>query len=139
MSSELILSTLLSPIVLFFVLGLGAALLRSEMTVPEAFAKGLAIYLMMAIGLKGGVEMSKTALTPEIFAIAGVALLLSMEVPAIMSALILAKRGMKKSGEVAGSEKGELFRHAVPRCALSFLIRYGSECRARITSWLASA
>jgi len=29
------------------------------MSVPESFAKGLAIYLMMAIGLKGGVEMSK--------------------------------------------------------------------------------
>jgi len=170
MSSELILSTILSPIVLFFVLGLGAALLRSQMTVPEAFAKGLAIYLMMAIGLKGGVEMSKTVLTPQIFGIAGVALLLSflipflsymvlrftsklsridaaataghygsisivtfvaatqalqlagvvtsgymvamaalMEVPAIMSALWLAQRGMKKGGEVAGSEKGELF------------------------------
>jgi len=72
MSADLILSTLLSPIVLFFILGLGAALMRSQMSVPESFAKGLAIYLMMAIGLKGGVEMSKTALSPDIFAIAGI-------------------------------------------------------------------
>ncbi|MEO0636726.1 MAG: sodium-dependent bicarbonate transport family permease, partial [Pseudomonadota bacterium] len=45
---ETALATLLSPIILFFLLGLGAALLRSQTTVPEAFAKGLAIYLMMA-------------------------------------------------------------------------------------------
>ena len=183
MSSELILSTLLSPIVLFFVLGLGAALMRSQMSVPESFAKGLAIYLMMAIGLKGGVEMSKTALSPDIFAVAGIALVLSfgmpflaymmlrvtskmsrvdaaataghygsisivtfvaatqalqlagivtsgymvamaalMEVPAIMSALLLARRGMKKEGEVAGSEKGELFREVFLNASVVVLV-----------------
>jgi len=183
MSSELILSTLLSPIVLFFVLGLGAALMRSQMTVPESFAKGLAIYLMMAIGLKGGVEMSKAALTSDIFVIAGIALILSfgmpflaymmlrvtskmsridaaataghygsisivtfvaatqalelagivtsgymvamaalMEVPAIMSALLLARRGMKKEGEVAGSEKGELFREVFLNASVVVLV-----------------
>jgi len=56
MSADLILSTLLSPIVLFFILGLGAALMRSQMSVPESFAKGLAIYLMMAIGLNLSVK-----------------------------------------------------------------------------------
>ena len=183
MSADLILSTLLSPIVLFFVLGLGAALIRSQMSVPESFAKGLAIYLMMAIGLKGGVEMSKAALTPDIFGIAAVALILSfgmpflaymvlrvtskmsridaaataghygsisivtfvaatqalelagimtsgymvamaalMEVPAIMSALLLARRGMKKEGEVAGSEKGELFREVFLNASVVVLV-----------------
>jgi hypothetical protein len=183
MSADLILSTLLSPIVLFFVLGLGAALMRSQMSVPESFAKGLAIYLMMAIGLKGGVEMSKTALSTDIFAIAGVALVLSfglpfiaymalrftskmsridaaataghygsisivtfvaatqalqlagivssgymvamaalMEVPAIMSALVLAQRGMKKEGEIAGSEKGELFREVFLNASVVVLV-----------------
>lgn len=63
---EQALATLLSPMVLFFMLGLVAALLRSQMTVPEAFAKGLALYLMMAIGLKGGVEMSKSAFSVDI-------------------------------------------------------------------------
>mgnify|MGYP003671459663 FL=1 len=66
---DLILSTLLSPVVLFFVLGLSAALLRSQMTIPEAFAKGLAIYLMMAIGLKGGVEMSRSDISIQVWAV----------------------------------------------------------------------
>lgn len=51
MAIDAALSTILSPVMLFFVLGLGAALLRSDITFPEALSKGLAIYLMMAIGI----------------------------------------------------------------------------------------
>lgn len=60
---DLALSNILSPVVLFFALGLAAALARSDLSVPEAVAKGLALYLMMAIGLKGGVEVAKQGLT----------------------------------------------------------------------------
>ena len=63
---DVALQTLLSPIILFFALGMVVALFRSQMTIPEAFAKGLAIYLMMAIGLKGGIAMSKNPLTTDV-------------------------------------------------------------------------
>ncbi|MEL7030069.1 MAG: sodium-dependent bicarbonate transport family permease, partial [Pseudomonadota bacterium] len=85
---DLAISTILSPMILFFVLGLGAALLRSQMTVPEAFAKGLAIYLMMAIGLKGGVEMSKSPLTPDVLAVLLAGVVLSFLLPLIAFALL---------------------------------------------------
>ena len=49
--------SLLSPAILFFALGLLAALLRSNLQIPEAIGKTLAIYLMAAIGLKGGVQV----------------------------------------------------------------------------------
>jgi hypothetical protein len=49
---------LLSPMVLFFVLGLLAALSKSDLAVPEAIAKGIALYLMLAIGFKGGVQVA---------------------------------------------------------------------------------
>ncbi|MBY0420978.1 MAG: sodium-dependent bicarbonate transport family permease [Parvularculaceae bacterium] len=90
MALDLALSTLLSPVVLFFVLGLLAALARSELTFPEAISKGLAIYLMMAIGLKGGFEMAKSGLTPDIIRlmIAGVAL--SFTIPVIAFAALRA-------------------------------------------------
>lgn len=48
---------LLSPPILFFVLGMAAGLLRSDLTIPEAVGKSLALYLMMAIGFKGGAAM----------------------------------------------------------------------------------
>lgn len=49
---------LLSPIILFFALGLAAALVRSDLSVPEAAAKALSLYLLFAIGFKGGVSVS---------------------------------------------------------------------------------
>ncbi len=51
---ELALANLTSPMILFVVLGLLAVLSRSDLAIPEAIAKGLAIYLMLAIGFKGG-------------------------------------------------------------------------------------
>ena len=43
---------LLSPIILSFVLGLLAALARSDLNIPEAVAKGMSIYLLFAIGFR---------------------------------------------------------------------------------------
>ena len=80
---DVAISTLLSPIILFFALGMMAALLRSQMSVPEAIAKGMAIYLMMAIGLKGGVEMSKNPLTVEVMLVLLAGIVLSFLIPAI--------------------------------------------------------
>ena len=80
---DVAISTLLSPIILFFALGMMAALLRSQMSVPEAIAKGMAIYLMMAIGLKGGVEMSKNPLTVEVMLVLLAGIFLSFLIPAI--------------------------------------------------------
>jgi hypothetical protein len=45
---------LLSPVILFFVLGVAAALARSDLSFPEAVAKGMSLYLLFAIGFKGG-------------------------------------------------------------------------------------
>ena len=85
---DVALETLTSPIILFFLLGMIAALLRSQMSVPEAFAKGVAIYLMMAIGLKGGVEMAKNPITLEVGLVFLTGILLSFCIP-ILAFLIL--------------------------------------------------
>jgi uncharacterized protein len=72
----MIVETLTSPVILFFLLGILAALIKSDLVIPEAFAKAMSIYLMAAIGLKGGVEVAKSGFTPElaIAALAGLAL-----------------------------------------------------------------
>ena len=49
------LATLMSPMVLFFILGLLAATFRSDLAIPEPVSKGLSLYLMLAIGFRGGV------------------------------------------------------------------------------------
>lgn len=55
---ELLQSNLLSPAVLCFVLGALATFLKSDLELPDAFVKAISIYLLAAIGLKGGVAMS---------------------------------------------------------------------------------
>ena len=55
-------ANLLSPAVLFFALGLIAALTKSDLKFPEPFYVGLTIYLLVAIGFKGGVAIAEAGL-----------------------------------------------------------------------------
>ncbi len=55
-------ANLLSPAVLFFVLGVIAALAKSDLKFPEALYVTLTIYLLTAIGFKGGVAISEAGL-----------------------------------------------------------------------------
>lgn len=51
---EALADNLLSPVVLCFALGILARLIRSDLSIPEPVYQGLSIYLLLAIGLKGG-------------------------------------------------------------------------------------
>lgn len=75
---------LLSPVILFFVLGAFAAFARSDLAIPESIAKGMSLYLMAAIGLKGGVEVSAGGYSHQmaIVAAAGVAFSFLIPIPA---------------------------------------------------------
>jgi uncharacterized protein len=84
----LIVDTLTSPVILFFVLGFVAALAKSDLSIPEAFAKAMSIYLMAAIGLKGGVEVASSGITPDLVAAALAGLALSFLLPFIAFALL---------------------------------------------------
>jgi uncharacterized protein len=60
---------MLDVVVLFFLLGLLARLLKSDLALPGALYETLSIYLLLAIGLKGGVELSKqsiAAIAPQV-------------------------------------------------------------------------
>ncbi len=75
--------TILSPVILFFLLGALAALARSDLAIPEAIAKGMSIYLMAAIGLKGGKAVAEVGFTPDMLSagIAGVVLSALLPIP----------------------------------------------------------
>ena len=97
----MIIETLTSPVILFFVLGFIAALLKSDLSVPEAFAKAMSIYLMAAIGLKGGVEVSSSGITPDLIGAALAGLALSFLLPVI--AFVLLRNFGKLSNIDAGA------------------------------------
>jgi uncharacterized protein len=85
---DLAIANLLSPMVLFFALGLGASLARSDLTVPEAIAKFLALYLMMAIGFKGGVAVAKSGFDLTLVGVMLAGIVLSALIPLIGFALL---------------------------------------------------
>ena len=59
---EIVQANLLTPIVLFFILGVVAASIKSDLRIPEQLSSFLPIYLLAAIGLHGGLEMRKSGL-----------------------------------------------------------------------------
>jgi hypothetical protein len=72
---------LLQPVVLFFLLGALAALARSDLAIPEAVAKGISLYLMMSIGLRGGGEVAESGFTHDMALAGGAGLALSFLLP----------------------------------------------------------
>ncbi|HVL71508.1 MAG TPA: sodium-dependent bicarbonate transport family permease [Beijerinckiaceae bacterium] len=92
---QLAAANLVTPMVLFFALGLVAALARSDLFVPEAIAKTLALYLMMAIGFKGGVEMAKNGLDQKVFLLLAAGVFLSALIPLIGYAALRATTALK--------------------------------------------
>jgi hypothetical protein len=80
--SDLLKNNLLSPIVLSFALGVIAKLLRSELTIPRDVYIGLSLYLLFALGLHGGYELSHSSLH-EIWRPAAVTIFLGLITPVI--------------------------------------------------------
>ncbi|WP_349358608.1 sodium-dependent bicarbonate transport family permease [Stappia sp.] len=81
-------SNLTSPMVLFFALGLAAALARSDLALPEAVAKALALYLMLAIGFKGGVGVAAHGLDARLIATLLAGAVLSAVIPLVAFAYL---------------------------------------------------
>ena len=63
---HLLAENLISPVVLCFVLGIVARWIKSDLSVPEQIYQGLSIYLLLAIGLKGGSALASTPINEVI-------------------------------------------------------------------------
>ena len=71
------------PAILFFVFGLCAGLLRSNLEIPQPIARFLSLYLLMALGLKGGFALAASGLSREVVTSLLCALFLAALVPAL--------------------------------------------------------
>jgi uncharacterized protein len=66
MNSSILLSNILNPPVLFFFLGMLAIFLQSDLEIPQPLPKLFSLYLLLAIGFKGGYEIEESGINPEI-------------------------------------------------------------------------
>ena len=91
MDSSLILQNLLSPPVLFFFLGVIAVLVGSDLEIPSPLPKLFSLYLLLAIGFKGGLELQHSGLGGQVLPTIAAAVGMSLLVP-VYSFLLLKLR-----------------------------------------------
>ncbi|PZV26292.1 MAG: sodium-dependent bicarbonate transport family permease [Snowella sp.] len=81
MDSSLILSNILNPPVLFFFLGMIAVFVQSDLEIPNPLPKLFSLYLLVAIGFKGGHELLESGLSSSIIVTLLAAILMASIVP----------------------------------------------------------
>ena len=72
---------LLDPAILFFVIGALAGAIKSNLEIPTAISRFLSLYLLMALGLKGGFALSESGLTADVGLSLGAAVALALVIP----------------------------------------------------------
>lgn len=86
-----VLKNLTDPAILFFAVGVFVGLVRSNLEIPAPVAKFLSLYLLLALGFKGGQALGDAGLGGDGLKVVGAALLLALVIPAL-AFLVLRKR-----------------------------------------------
>jgi len=73
----------LDPAILFFVFGVFAGAVKSNLEIPQSIARFLSLYLLMALGLKGGFALQKSGFTLDIGIALGLAVFLALLIPVL--------------------------------------------------------
>jgi hypothetical protein len=125
-------AAMLDVVVLFFILGVAAKCFKSDLRLPEALYETLSIYLLLAIGLKGGIEMSKQSLldlAPQV----AVCLALGFAIPFVLVP-VLRRLGLSAVDRAAHYGSVSVVTFAV---ANSFLQKRGVEVESHAALWVA--
>lgn len=88
MDTSLVLQNLFTPPVLFFFLGVIAVLLGSDLEIPAPLPKLFSLYLLLAIGFKGGLELQHSGISGPVLPTIAAAVLMSLLVPLVSFAVL---------------------------------------------------
>jgi hypothetical protein len=91
MDTSLVLQNLLTPPVLFFFLGVIAVLVRSDLEIPAPLPKLFSLYLLLAIGFKGGLELQHSGISGPVLPTIAAAVGMSLAVPLVSFAVLRLK------------------------------------------------
>ena len=100
---SLFLANLSSPPLLFFFLGAAAAFMRSDLEIPLQIAKFLSLYLLLAIGFKGGVALAESPLDAGVWLTLGASLVLASIVPLVVFFLVRRRMEIADAAAVAAT------------------------------------
>lgn len=102
-SFEILVSNLTNPTLLFFVLGIVAALLKSDLEIPATSIKFISLYLLFSIGFKGGQELEHGGANTEVWASIFFGALIATLIPIYSFYLLKNKVGVSNAGAIAAS------------------------------------
>lgn len=97
------LTTILNPGILFFLLGLGAALVKSNLCIPDSVVKFISLYLMLSIGFKGGISLHESSLLGDGLIIIGIIIVMSALVPVYSYFLFRKKLGAADAAAIGAT------------------------------------
>jgi hypothetical protein len=103
MDFHYLLDNLTNPALLFFFLGLIAVNLKSDLKIPENSSKFISLYLLLAIGFKGGQELAHSVITSEIIWSLFFGVLLALIVPIYCYYILRLKLSVENSGAIASA------------------------------------
>lgn len=93
----------LDPAILFFIIGAFAGAVKSNLEIPPPIARFLSLYLLMALGLKGGFALHKSGFTTEIALSLSLAVFLAILIPLIGYQILRAKLNTFDSAAIAAT------------------------------------
>lgn len=103
MNISLLLDNLSNPALLFFVLGILAVRLKSDLEIPSGSSRFISLYLLFSIGFKGGLELAHSPLTMDIFWSVMIGILVACMVPLYSFFILKQKLNVEDSGAIAAS------------------------------------
>lgn len=103
MNLDLLYENLTSPALLFFILGILAVQLKSDLEIPAQSSKFISLYLLFAIGFKGGQELAHSTFTPEILWSIVFGIFISIAIPIYTFFILKKKLGIENAGAIAAS------------------------------------
>ena len=96
-------ASFLDPAILFFIFGAFAGAVKSNLEIPQPIARFLSLYLLMALGLKGGFALHKSGFTAEIALSLGLAIFLAVLIPIIGYQILRTKLNTFDAAAVAAT------------------------------------
>ncbi len=103
MNANIIISNLTNPVLLFFILGIFATFLKSDLEIPPSSAKFISLYLLFSIGFKGGQELVHSEINSSIILTLLLALIFSIIVPLYVFFLLKLRLNVYDAGAVASA------------------------------------
>lgn len=103
MNLDLLVDNLTSPALLFFVMGILAVQIKSDLEIPEGSSKFISLYLLFAIGFNGGRELAHSQFTMEIVWTALFGVITSLIIPVYTFFLLKRKLSIENSGAIAAA------------------------------------